>query len=430
MKRIVLSTAVALLMATSARAETSAVDASRNAAVDTGRAVAIAGDCIACHTATDGKPFAGGLPMETPIGTIYSTNITPDSKTGIGAYSYDDFVRAVRDGVAKDGHQLYPAMPYPSYAKVSDTDMRAMYAYFMSGVEVVEQNNRASDIPWPLSIRWPLAVWNAVFVDTAVFQPVAGRDEAWNRGAYLVEGLGHCGSCHTPRGIGFQEKAMGFAEGSQFLAGGMIDGWFAKSLRNDKGIGLGDWSEADIVRFLKTGRTDRTAAFGGMTEVISHSTQHMSESDLNAMDIYLKSLSPQPGKGYQPKAGSTTFTDLRAGNYAQRGAVAYGEYCQNCHRADGMGAPAIFPALAGNSAVLPDNPASVIRIVLAGGRMPVTADGPFRAFAMPGFARMTDDEVADVATFIRTSWGNNAPAVSAQDVAKVRKASALIPARP
>lgn len=430
MKRILLSTAVALLLATPAGAETAVVDASRSAAMDNGRAVAIAGDCVACHTTPGGKPFAGGLPMETPIGTIYSTNITPDAKTGIGGYSYDDFVRAVRDGVAQDGHRLYPAMPYPSYAKVSDADMRALYAYFMGGVAAVEQPNRASDIPWPLSIRWPLALWNAVFVNSTPYQPVAGRDEHWNRGAYLVEGLGHCGSCHTPRGIGFQEKALSFADGDAFLSGGVIDGWFAKSLRSDKGFGLGEWSEDDIVRFLKTGRTNRTAAFGGMTEVITHSTQHMADADLQAMARYLKSLAPQTGKGYAAKPGDATFAQLRDGDYSRRGAVTYGDYCQGCHRADGMGAPAIFPALAGNSAVLPDDPASAIRVVLAGGRMPVTADGPYHAFAMPGFAKLSDAEVADVVSFIRTSWGNNAPAVSAAEVAKARKASALIPARP
>lgn len=423
MKRILLSTAFALMLASPAGAAPADLEA--------GRAIAIAGDCIACHTVPGGKPFVGGLPMETPIGTIYSTNITPATRTGIGGYSFDDFDRAVRQGIAKDGHRLYPAMPYPSYAKVSDADMRALYAYFMAGVEAVEQPNRDSDIPWPLSIRWPLALWNLTFVSSEPFKPVAGRDEVWNRGAYLVESLGHCGSCHTPRGIGFQEKALGFTDGDKFLAGGVIDGWFAKSLRGDKGYGLGDWSEDEIVRFLKTGRTDRTAAFGGMTEVISHSTQHMSDSDLTAMARYLKSLPAAPGKGYAPKQGDTTFTDLREGKYGKRGALTYAEYCQNCHRADGNGAPAIFPALAGNSAVLPDDPASLIRIVLAGGRMPVTGDDLYRAFAMPGFAKLSDAEVADVVTFIRTSWGNNAPPVSAGEVASARKSTAAItPARP
>lgn len=421
MKRILLTTAVALLLAAPAQAET---------AVEAGRAIAIAGDCIACHTAPGGKPFAGGLAMETPIGTIYSTNITPAAKTGIGSYSYDDFAAALRDGIAKDGHRLYPAMPYPSYAKITDPDMRALYAYFMGGVDAVEQPNRDSDIPWPLSIRWPLAVWNKMFVTTGPFQPVAARDTQWNRGAYLVEALGHCGSCHTPRGVGFQEKALGFADGEHFLAGGTIDGWFAKSLRNDKGFGLGDWAEAEIVQFLKTGRTGRTAAFGGMTEVISHSTQHMPDEDLTAMARALKSLPARSGPAYAPRADDTSFVDLRQGDLSKRGAVTYAEYCMGCHRADGNGVPGIFPALAGNSAVLPDDAASLIRVTLAGGRMPVTADGRYRAFAMPGFARLSDAELADVLSFIRNSWGNHAPEVRAKDVAAARTSVAQSPARP
>lgn len=428
MKRILLTTAVALLLAAPARAETAPTG--QAGAVDAGRAVAIAADCIACHTTPGGKPFAGGLPMQTPIGTIYSTNITPSTKTGIGGYSYDEFAAALRDGIAKDGHRLYPAMPYPSYAKLSDADMRALYAYFMTGIDAVEQPNRDGDIPWPLSMRWPLGLWNKMFVSSGTFQPVAGRDEQWNRGAYLVEGAGHCGSCHTPRGIGFQEKALGFADGDDFLAGGTIDGWFAKSLRNEKGWGLGDWSEDEIVQFLKTGRTNRTAAFGGMTEVISHSTQHMPVEDLAAMARYLKSLPAASGRPYAARTDDTTFADLRKGDFSKRGAVTYVEYCLGCHRADGNGAPAIFPALAGNSAVLPEDSASLIRIVLAGGRMPVTADGPYRAFAMPGFARLSDAELADVLTFIRTSWGNHAPEVRAKDVAAAREAIATSPARP
>lgn len=422
MKRILLTTAFALALAAPARAET-------DSAVEAGRAVAIASDCIACHTVPGGKPFVGGLPMQTPIGTIYSTNITPAPRTGIGGYTYDDFARALRDGVAKDGHRLYPAMPYPSYAKLTETDMKALYAYFMNGVEAVEQPNRDSDIPWPLSIRWPLAVWNKMYVASKPFQPVAGRDETWNRGAYLVEGPGHCGSCHTPRGIGFQEKALGAGDGEHFLAGGTIDGWFAKSLRNDRGTGLGDWSEEEIATFLKTGRTERTAAFGGMTEVITHSTQHMPDQDLAAMARYLKSLPARGGKAYAAKTGDDTFDALRGGNYGKTGATVYAEFCQSCHRADGNGVPRIFPALAGNSAVLPDDPGSLVRVVLAGGRMPATETGG-TAYAMPGFTRLSDAEVADVLTFIRSSWGNNAPAVRPKDVAEARSATATTPARP
>ncbi|MGA3249324.1 MAG: cytochrome c, partial [Paraburkholderia sp.] len=186
----------------------SAAQAADDALVQRGAYVAKLGDCVACHSAPKGKPFAGGLPMTTPMGKIYTTNITPDPDTGIGRYTEEDFARALREGVAKDGHNLYPAMPYPSYAKVNDDDVKAMYAFFMKGVAPVQQANRPSDIPWPLNMRWPLALWNAVFLEKGVYQDKPGKDVAWNRGAYLIQGLGHCGSCHTPRGIAFQEKAL------------------------------------------------------------------------------------------------------------------------------------------------------------------------------------------------------------------------------
>ncbi|HDQ7434857.1 TPA: cytochrome c, partial [Pseudomonas aeruginosa] len=234
------------------------------ALVRQGEYLARAGDCVACHTARDGKPFAGGLPMETPIGAVYSTNITPDRKTGIGDYSFEDFDRAVRHGVARSGDTLYPAMPYPSYARVSEADMRALYAYFMHGVEPVEQPNKASDIPWPLSMRWPLAFWRWTFSpEVKDFQAAAGQDPVLARGAYLVEGLGHCGACHTPRGLGMQEKALAASDGTAYLSGSApLENWIAKSLRGDHRTGLGSWSEADLVSFLRTGRSERSAVFG------------------------------------------------------------------------------------------------------------------------------------------------------------------------
>jgi len=420
----------ALPWSTPARSEIDMAATKAGAAIiEAGRKVAVVGDCIACHTAAGGKPFAGGLPMETPIGSIYSTNITPDPVTGIGGYTYEEFAAALRRGVAKDGHRLYPAMPYPSYARIDEADMRALYAYFMEGVDAVDQPNRASDIPWPLSIRWPLALWSNIFVTTSGFAPVESRDAQWNRGGYLVEGLGHCGSCHTPRGIAFQERALSSTEGPQFLAGGVIDGWFAKSLRSDSGTGLGDWSEDDIVQFLKTGRTHRTAAFGGMTEVVTHSTQFMQEDDLRAMALYLRSLPPAEVSIQAIKTGDDTFATLRKGDYTRPGSALYAEFCQDCHRADGMGFPRIYPALARNSAVLPDNPASVIRVALAGGRMPVTEANP-SAFAMPGFSRLGDAELAGILTFIRNSWGNTASPVEEKEIARLRKAFPILPARP
>ena len=283
MKAFVIAT-LALFASFSAVAE----ESDPQALIKQGEYLARAGDCVACHTAKGGKPFAGGLAMETPIGTIYSTNITPD-KNGIGSYSFEDFDKAVRHGVAQNGSTLYPAMPYPSYARVNEADMRALYAYFMKGVKPVEQANQEADIPWPLSMRWPLAIWRWLFAPAVEdFKPDAGKDVVLNRGAYLVEGLGHCGACHTPRALTMQEKALNASDSPAFLSGSApLEGWIAKNLRGDHKDGLGSWSEDQLVQFLKTGRSDRSAVFGGMSDVIVHSMQYMSDEDLTAIARYL-----------------------------------------------------------------------------------------------------------------------------------------------
>ncbi|CAB3700118.1 MULTISPECIES: c-type cytochrome [Achromobacter] len=386
-----------------------------------------AGDCIACHTAKDGKPFAGGLGIESPLGTIYSTNITPDKETGIGDYTYEDFDRAVRHGVAKDGHSLYPAMPYTAYAKVTPDDVKALYAYFMHGVQPVKQANKDTDISWPLSMRWPLGVWRWMFAPDAVSGPAAsdltGADrEALLRGQYLVEGLGHCSTCHTPRGFALQEKALTAADGSAFLSGGVVEGWLAKNLRGDMADGLGSWSKEDIAAFLKSGRNGHSAAFGGMAQVVGDSTQHLSDADVNAIAAYLKSLPPVNKDATQALAYDDSVAQaLRAGKDKGDGAMAFLNNCAACHRSTGKGYSETFPQLALSSTVNSADPASLIHIVLKGAQMPGTAAAP-TAYAMPGFDwRMTDKEVADVVTFVRSSWGNKAAAVSAADVAKVRK---------
>ena len=388
--------------------------------VERGRYAAIAGDCVACHTAPGGKPFAGGLGMATPMGTIYSTNITPDQNTGIGQYSYADFERAVRHGLRPDGAQLYPAMPYPSYVVVSDEDMEGLYAYFMSSVAAVSQANQPTTMPWPLSMRWPLAYWQMAFAEPRDFAPDSSQSPSVQRGAYLVEGLGHCGSCHTPRGIGFQEKALYNDLGGTYLSGSVLEGWYAKNLRSE-GRGLSTWQADEIVDFLQTGRTARSAAFGSMADVVSHSTQHMTSTDLRAIADYLKHLPARPGQPatWQPKEDTTTAA-LRGGDYGAPGAVLYTEHCTACHRADGKGAPRVFPALAGNSIVYAEDASSLIQITLAGGSMPKTPHDRM-AFTMPGFAHLNDQELADISTFIRNSWGNHASAVTAKDIARMRK---------
>ncbi|MEJ4043684.1 c-type cytochrome [Erwinia sp. SLM-02] len=385
-----------------------------------GQELVAAGDCIACHTKPGGKPFAGGLKMSTPVGDIYSTNITPDRQTGIGNYSYEDFAKALRRGVAKDGHNLYPAMPYTSFSKISDEDIRLLYDYFMHQVAPVSQRNQDTDITWPLNMRWPLSVWNLLFHDGDVYRADGGQSAQWNRGAYLVQGLGHCGSCHTPRGIGFEEKALDQHDGA-FLTGGTLEGWHAPDLTGNVRVGLGRWSEQDIAAFLKTGHTRSSAAFGLMSEVVTRSTQHMSEPDLQAVAVYLKSLASSDPQAAAPKADTTTADALIRGEVSRPGAQAYMDNCAACHRLDGQGYAATFPALAHNPVVLSEDPSSLISMVLLGGKTPVTKRA-ITGLTMPGFAwRLDDRQVSDLLSFVRSGWGNNAPAVSSGEVKAVRE---------
>lgn len=385
-----------------------------------GEYLARAGDCAACHTAPGGRPFAGGLAMQTPMGAIYSTNITPDKNTGIGNYSYGDFERAVRRGVRPDGVPLYPAMPYVSYVVASDNDIQALYAYFMSSVKTVEQNNPPTTIPWPLSARWPLVWWQLLFAQPRQFvtnTPLSGDQQ---RGAYLVEGLGHCGACHTPRGIAFQEKVLRDVDGGTYLSGSVLEGWYAKSLRNES-TGLASWTEDQVVDFLRTGRTERTAAFGSMADVVAHSTQYLSADDLRSMARYLKQLSARANRpeAWVPKEDTTTAR-LRAGDYSEPGATRYVEHCAACHRLDGRGAPRVFPALAGNSIVFADDPSSLIQITLAGSAMAKTPHDRM-AFVMPGFNQLRNREIAEILNFLRNGWGNHGTEVTDSDVARMRR---------
>jgi mono/diheme cytochrome c family protein len=401
----------------------SAAHAADDALVQRGAYLAKLGDCVACHSAPRGKPFAGGLPMTTPMGKIYTTNITPDPDTGIGQYTEQDFARALREGVAKDGHNLYPAMPYPSYAKVNDDDTKALYAFFMNGVAPVKQANRASDIPWPLNMRWPLKLWNVVFLEKGVYQDKSGKDVAWNRGAYLIQGLGHCGSCHTPRGIAFQEKALD-ESGSAYLTGAALDGWFAANLTGEHNVGLGRWSDADLTAFLKTGANAHASAFGSMTSVINNSTQAMNDTDVAAMTSYLKSLPAAGGTGAPPysyDAQATRVSLTRPANDA--GARVYTAYCMHCHGVDGRGFAPMLAPLAGNPNVLEHDPSSLINVTL-NGTGDLVIQGIPAPYPMPKYAPVLNDrQIADVLTFVRAGWNNGAPAVSAEDVAKLRKST-------
>jgi alcohol dehydrogenase (quinone), cytochrome c subunit len=401
-----------------------AADAANDALVARGAYLSKAGDCVACHTAPRGKPLAGGLPMTTPLGAIYTTNITPDPDTGIGKYTEEDFARALREGVAKDGHNLYPAMPYPSYAKINDEDMHALYAYFMHGVSPVKQANRDSDIKWPMNMRWPLKLWNVVFLDKGAYNEKPGKDVAWNRGAYLIQGLGHCGSCHTPRGIAFQEKGIDESS-SAYLTGSLLDNWFASNLTGEHNTGLGRWSEADVIAFLKTGANAHASAFGSMSSVINNSTQALSDADLAAMARYLKSLPAAGGDGsppysYDPKATKVSLTRPPAHD---SGARVYTAFCMHCHGIDGRGFAPMLAPLAGNPNVLEKDASSLINVTL-NGTEDLVIQGVPAPYPMPHYAPvLSDQQIADVLTFIRGAWNNNTAAVRVDDVARLRKAT-------
>ena len=384
------------------------------AQVSRGEYVARLSDCVACHSLPGKAPFAGGLEMATPLGAIHATNITPDRTHGIGTYSLADFDRAVRHGVAPGGRRLYPAMPYPSYAKLSDDDIRAMYAFFMKGIQPANEPNIPSDIPWPLNLRWPIALWNGLFAPTATYAAKPSQDALWNRGAYIVQGPGHCGSCHTPRGLAFNEKALD-ESGKPFLAGALLDGWYAPSLRQDPNTGLGRWTEPQIVQFLKTGRNAHAVVYGSMTEAFNNSTQFMEDADLAAIARYLKSLPGDPqrdGTAWQYAAADTRQDAPGAHTYATR--------CASCHGLDGKGQPEWMPPLAGATSALAKESASAINITLNGSQRVVAAGVP-DAYRMPAFReQLSDEEIAQVLTYVRSTWGNHGDAVDAKAVGKLR----------
>ncbi len=390
-----------------------------------GEYLAKVADCSSCHTAgPHSAPFAGGLPINSPFGVIYSTNITPDPDTGIGRYSYDDFSRAVREGIAKDGRRLYPAMPYASFAAVAESDMQALYTYFMEGVKPVRHTPPQTSLIFPFSQRWGLMFWSAAFANQKTYQPRADRDTQWNRGAYLVQSLGHCGACHTPRGLAFQEK--GYSESSpEYLSGSVIDNWFAANLTGTDASGLGRWSEAEISKFLETGHSGHSVAFGSMVTVIENSTQHLRKTDLDAIAHYLKSLPAKKGKtSYKPpvKQSQLVLTAAVSSQFERPGAGLYSGFCAKCHRDNGTGKPPEIPRLGGSAMVLSENASSLVRLILEGGKAPLTKNGP-KPKKMPAYEqKFSDREIADVLTFIRNNWGNAARAVTPRDVSLLRKA--------
>jgi alcohol dehydrogenase (quinone), cytochrome c subunit len=390
--------------------------------IERGAYLAKLGDCAACHSVPGSPAFAGGLRMNIPIGAIYSTNITPDKRYGIGDYTLADFDRALRFGVA-GGHTLYPAMPFASYANTKPEDIEALYVFFQRGVVAAPIPNKAADIRFPLSMRWPLTFWRWFFAPTpAPFATEQTADPIVARGAYLVEGLGHCGECHTPRAITLQVKAQNARQGNLFLSGAVVETWYAPSLRNGGSDTIGAWSAQEIERFLTTGANDHGIAFGSMSDVIVHSSQYMTLEDASATAAFLKTLAPPGGVAVRQFAyDESTDRALRRGDAEKRGAMLYLDNCAACHRPDGQGYDRVFPALAGNPVAEADNPISLASIVLGGSATPITSLTPAQ-FTMPAFDwRLTDQDVTDVVNFVRTSWGNTASAIDVDSVSRLRK---------
>lgn len=374
-------------------------------------------DCAACHTAPDGEMFAGGRAIESPLGTIYSSNITPDDETGIGGWSLDAFRAALYDGVRPDGTHLYPAMPYENYRKLTEEDVRALYHYFIDEVEPIRNDTREADLPFPFNQRWTLRGWKWLALDEPGFRANAD-DPVLARGEYIVEGPGHCGACHTPRNAIMAEAAVDAAD-EDFLSGGEIAGWTAPALRGP-GSAIAGWSQEDLVAIFSTGRNAHAAVNGEMQLVIRDSTQFMSEGDLAAMSAFLVGLNEGASPERSEDVTETEALIASADPDMPLGARLYIDNCNACHFADGRGADEVFPELDGNALVTAESPTGLISMILNGSELPSTPKRPY-SLRMPGFAdRLTDEEAAELASFVRQGWSNDAAAVGADDIAELR----------
>ncbi|HEX3915186.1 MAG TPA: c-type cytochrome [Steroidobacteraceae bacterium] len=369
-----------------------------------GRYLVAAGDCMSCHVREGGQPLAGGLGLNTPFGVIYTSNITPDPQTGIGAWTADQFYHAMHDGKGAHGEELYPAFPYPWFRRVSREDDDAIFAYLKT-VPAVKYSPPKNDLPFPFNFRSMVGAWNMLYLDSHEFQSDPGQSTEWNRGAYLVNGLGHCGACHTPK------NALGGDKSKQDLHGGKLDNWVAPDLTSNARVGLGDWDVEDIAEFLASGRNAHAAAGGAMADVITYSTSLMSDADRRAIAVYLKSQPASPG-------ATSPAPDAAA---MRRGAEIYSDACSSCHLDNGVGQSRLFPPLGKDAVLQQSDPTGVEHLILGGTNIGVGAARP-SPLGMPSFAwKLTDQEIADVSTFIRNSWGNQAAPVSASDVGELRK---------
>jgi len=372
-----------------------------------GAYLALAGNCASCHTTRGGIPYAGGRGIDTPFGTVYTSNLTPDAATGIGRWTPAEFWRAMHNGRARDGRLLYPAFPYTSYTEITRTDSDALYAYLQS-LPATAQAATPHTLRWPYDTQAALAVWRALYFRPGAPAVDATQSAEWQRGAYLVRGLGHCGACHTAR------NALGATEDRLNLAGGMIpmQNWYAPSLTSPHEAGMADWPREDIVRLLQTGVAPGGSVLGPMAEVVLKSTQHLSAEDLGAMATYLKAL-PQATEPHRPIAA----VDSRV---AARGSQLYERHCAQCHGDQGQGVKNAYPPLAGNRAVTMPQVANLVQTVVNGGYAPATAGNP-RPFGMPPFVLVLNDaDIAAVLSHIRSAWGNQAGGVTEIEVNRLR----------
>jgi mono/diheme cytochrome c family protein len=385
--------------------------AQRQPDVTHGQYIATLGDCAACHTKLGGKTLAGGLALTTPLGTIYTTNITPDRDTGIGSYTFTDFARAMRLGVRPDGARLYPAMPYTAYAKLSDEDLQDLFAHLQKDVAPVSQTPPANTVGWPLNMRWPMAFWNVAFLDSAHFTPDPSKDTQWNRGAYIVEALEHCGECHTPRHLTQN------LDNSQKFSGAVLQGWKAYNITSNKQSGVGGWNDESLASYLSTGHADgHSSASGPMAEAVDNSLRYATTDDIHAIVAYLRTIGPienAPAIAQNPPAANDISPPQNLG------VQVFAGNCANCHDWDGKGVQSPYANLIGSRTVNDPDATNLMAILLAGSNAPLPVEHAF----MPPFARgHSHDELAAVANFVNGFFGNGTARVTTADIDKARKA--------
>ncbi|MBU0749619.1 MAG: cytochrome c [Gammaproteobacteria bacterium] len=378
-----------------------------------GEYLARVGNCMACHTAQGGAPFAGGRGIETPFGVVHSSNLTADKRHGMGDWTSAEFWRAMHHGRSKDGRLLYPAFPYPNYTEVTREDSDAIFAYLQS-VPAVAQANRPHALRFPYNTQAALGVWRALFFAPGTPASEPAQTAEYSRGSYLVNGLGHCTACHTPR------NALGATADAKAFTGGLIpvQNWYAPALNAAAEAGVKEWATEDVVALLKTGVAPHGSVLGPMAEVVFRSTQYLTDADARAMAVYLQALPQQDEKAPSNLPAPPASAMVRGGK-------VYEQHCAQCHGDQGQGEPGAFPALAGNRAVVLNDPTNLVRVVLQGGYLPATAGNP-RPHGMPPFQQfLSDDEVAAVTTFVRNSWGNQAPGVGTIEVYRARERRGL-----